>query len=1244
MHPKHFKAHGPGADFGRVLIILQFIAWLACCHTNRRVLFHHGIAAHIRELLVAVRNSRVDVISHSANAAHRSQRQKLATPDIRSYKWWAPSRSAKDAIEAAWSAYGRRGSDVSETAVRPSMEDAMYDLFQHTAYLCTQLFDPDRRYAEFILHAGMIEPAASLGIVDLQEYPSRVLSEVLLIWQQLSTTSSRPQFSPAVVCLCNITGCLFASGLIDSQKLRELDVVGRIARTMDLLELDEAYIGWRLLAFVLERYPEVSEWRTGLRSKIDHLWQTTAERPLEHLCDYDTFDIPTSQDRQQSLALESDSKSLEKLYLYQHECSVSSRYLSLRQDVKLHDGPTDTFIKPTVLAKYMGATHDPFPETRLRRAVDTVIAALARRSMLQTMPVSVLDDLNSIHQIFLSMTLATSNGGQDSRNMAGEGCDDTIAKEEAFVLEYALFIWRLWQLPLRHSMLRVIFRNIGADVWDRLLLRLRNVRTDAIAPGNSSEQARHAQNIVQQAASVAAWLVAYSNVFSRAAEKDAMLEPPVYKLVFSRLAEAMQEHTAGLWTRDSGCTGGFFAAQAFAFICWQNTPWFRQLLHETQSIGFVVDAIYQLRDADDNASLADPSGSLGQSLANLSVVSLPDESVYNITSSLRSSADHHWRKQLLCLAMFLLRASIAGLRDPLCVGEATLSSGELRKTQAVSASGATVPYLVWQLCHVKLGQRDETSETVDCIGALQKLSASHGLVVSSYAREVATTALSWLLYSAFCDGANIGDMVGDVHDRLSQATKWSKAVVSWIIPAEIDSAASIQRHTMFLIQYRGCLADAALAIASQKSCVAIGAMAVAHGALEDVLALIQLAATVDPFVDLASSQVSEKPDKGASFSSGHEMLGANASLGMLTCEAMRLVAFLIHGSADYTAHFASIGGYRITHTCAKRIAQSAREASAPVAEGVMALLTGVMDTATRRTWAQLKIDWHWIPTLVALYRKLPLLECISILRIVAQWSEESSSARWWWSQSTIVRQSIERLQILLSEISTILALPADRRDCVASYMRYLQSMLVAVMGMSTNASDVKLLMRTLVSGIDAARDPRTVLPAPEAAEYTLAVRRTLSAALIRCAQGGTGQSYFVFDGKASFLSQPYFRRISEHGFTFSAWVRADRPARKGAHQHLLPAGSFGIVSGASSGLVSPRHSLPALSQILAREDAGVSNVLGTVLHLTCSGESSVLLEHDWVAQGFTLQIVADGVHHLARCAEGRIDPDRWHSL
>ncbi|KAJ2355331.1 hypothetical protein H4S01_006924, partial [Coemansia sp. RSA 2610] len=61
----------------------------------------------------------------------------------------------------------------------------------------------------------------------------------------------------------------------------------------------------------------------------------------------------------------------------------------------------------------------------------------------------------------------------------------------------------------------------------------------------------------------------------------------------------------------------------------------------------------------------------------------------------------------------------------------------------------------------------------------------------------------------------------------------------------------------------------------------------------------------------------------------------------------------------------------------------------------------------------------------------------------------------------MVRQSIERLQRLDAELAGAFEKREDRRDCMATYARYLSSMLAAVMGTSTNAADLKLVLRTL---------------------------------------------------------------------------------------------------------------------------------------------------------------------------------------
>ncbi|KAJ2353789.1 hypothetical protein H4S02_013252, partial [Coemansia sp. RSA 2611] len=243
------------------------------------------------------------------------------------------------------------------------------------------------------------------------------------------------------------------------------------------------------------------------------------------------------------------------------------------------------------------------------------------------------------------------------------------------------------------------------------------------------------------------------------------------------------------------------------------------------------------------------------------------------------------------------------------------------------------------------------------------------------------------------------------------------------------------------------------------------------------------------------------------------------------------------------------------------------------------------------------MDRDWLPTLTVLYSGLPLLECISVLRFISRWCSASYEARWWWSQSTMVRQSIERLQRLDAELAGAFEKREDRRDCMATYARYLSSMLAAVMGTSTNAADLKLVLRTLVSGLGASHTATAMLETPEIAEYALVVRRALSLALIRSARAGPGLGSFYFGGRSAALHGPYFRRIPEQGFTFTAWIYPEKLARSDEPQHLLAVRSFGALSSAPSpGSGSYQRPATAMSMLLG-DNRDLDAAPGTLLHL-----------------------------------------------
>ncbi|KAJ2363527.1 hypothetical protein H4S02_011098, partial [Coemansia sp. RSA 2611] len=84
------------------------------------------------------------------------------------------------------------------------------------------------------------------------------------------------------------------------------------------------------------------------------------------------------------------------------------------------------------------------------------------------------------------------------------------------------------------------------------------------------------------------------------------------------------------------------------------------LLHETQSVDYMLSALYCLERVGGLRSGARAADYIAQSLDNLSVVSLPDESVWNLADS--RGLSRHPRmvaERLLNTTLFLLLASTA---------------------------------------------------------------------------------------------------------------------------------------------------------------------------------------------------------------------------------------------------------------------------------------------------------------------------------------------------------------------------------------------------------------------------------------------------------------------------------------------------------------------------------------------------------------------------------------------------------
>ncbi|KAJ2502257.1 hypothetical protein GGH96_001192 [Coemansia sp. RSA 1972] len=389
----------------------------------------------------------------------------------------------------------------------------------------------------------------------------------------------------------------------------------------------------------------------------------------------------------------------------------------------------------------------------------------------------------------------------------------------------------------------------------------------------------------------------------------------------------------------------------------------------------MMTAVWQLRSEGLQSPSPVSTEALGQSVGNLSVVSLPDESMYDISSSRGARIEPNWSEQLLCVTMFMLHTVI------------TKSWPEHNKTSH------SILRIAWQTAHAEVQQSTAALDAPACTGVLRDLFLSGSPAMVGFATELTTELLRWLLICAY-GSADMNGVGGDARSRVEAARGWSQFAVHHIVSADIGTTSSLREHAKFLARYRSCIGEAVLAIGTQQSGATINALVVGDGALDDLLALVQLAAMLDVGPNTMSSSLF------LSFGCASEVLSdcgdrdMDARLGELICEALKLLAFLIHGSA-----------------------------------------TGNVSSAA--------------------------------------------------------------------------------------------------------------------------------LEAGEAAKYTLLVRQSLSLALIRCARESPGQSYFDFGGSPGALHAPYFRRVPEQGFTFTAWICPDQAAHLGEH-HLLPVNPFDPISSVPS--------------------------------------------------------------------------------
>ncbi|KAJ1948707.1 hypothetical protein EC988_005067, partial [Linderina pennispora] len=337
--------------------------------------------------------------------------------------------------------------------------------------------------------------------------------------------------------------------------------------------------------------------------------------------------------------------------------------------------------------------------------------------------------------------------------------------------------------------------------------------------------------------------------------------------------------------------------------------------------------------------------------------------------------------------------------------------------------------------------------------------------------------------------------------------------------------------------------------------------------------------------------------------------------------------------------FSELSGYQVIHGCVAALVKCPGIARPPIANGVLSLMSGLADPSTCRSWETLAVDHKWIPTLLAVCERLDMSEKKPVLRFLGRWCEANGRTQYWLSQSSMARQCIESLQHLLVDLSQESPDCERRRQMASTYLRALGHLLVKVLGRSMCASDLKLIFRTLATGPGDAN--AALLNSDESAEYTLAARRMLSKVLLGSARHEVGGSFFSFDGQPAAIAALHFNRISEKGFTFSAWISPDRIVSNGP-QHVLTQPMHSTVSLQQSSVPTTRQSsmaaLPQLSEVEPKPTSG------TILYLAAVNGDMLVVTHNYISQGIEIQVSFNGAMHHVRCSEGVVRPGQWHSI
>ncbi|KAJ2612347.1 hypothetical protein EV177_003044, partial [Coemansia sp. RSA 1804] len=249
-----------------------------------------------------------------------------------------------------------------------------------------------------------------------------------------------------------------------------------------------------------------------------------------------------------------------------------------------------SWIRPGDISVYVADIDSLIPDTRFRRALDTVIAAISQITEVHDdLPPLVVASLAAIHKLFtlVAITKDSNNTSKNNDDGDGDGDEDDLESNRVLIFEYVRFLWRIWLLELPIALARCVFRTVSMVVWDMLLsLKFEHVLIDGITsngrtPSLISGTARRVYVLI-------GWLLSRSDPIG-SADSQGILESAICKLAFSRItstvaatskAEHMRFLTAGNTVafsaassrsgKDTGCLQSIYVSQALMMISWLN--------------------------------------------------------------------------------------------------------------------------------------------------------------------------------------------------------------------------------------------------------------------------------------------------------------------------------------------------------------------------------------------------------------------------------------------------------------------------------------------------------------------------------------------------------------------------------------------------------------------------------------------------------------------------------------------------